>query len=129
MKSIVYECYTKGRTTTQMTRLIVNAYGMSKRHARLIARDQTAKLNGAIQKAQQQDAGIEEYIWSTSDDSRVRHSHRILNGKTFSWNEPPETDNGRHCHPAEDYQCRCVARPVFNNEISLPVDANEKETN
>lgn len=123
MRDIVYDGFTKGKTTTRIVKEIQHTYGVSKRRAKLIARDQTAKLNGKIQQAQQQDAGITEYIWDTSGDERVRKSHRELNGKKFSWNDPPLNSDGRRCHPGEDYQCRCIGRPVFNkNTISLPVD-------
>lgn len=126
MRDIVYEGYTKGKTTTRIIKDIQRVYGASRRRAELIARDQTAKINGQIQKAQQEDAGITEYIWYTVGDSRVRRSHSSLNGKKFSWNDPPVNDDGRKCHPGEDYQCRCIGRPVFNrNTISLPVDEEE----
>ena len=36
---------------------------------------------------------------------------------------PPTNSDGRSCHPGEDYQCRCIGRPVFNkNTLNLPVD-------
>lgn len=65
---------------------------------------------------QQQDAGVQEYIWSDSGDSRVRSGHHRLNGKKFRWDDPPVVDErtGRRCHPGEDFQCRCVAIPVFD---------------
>lgn len=123
MKDIVYDGFTNGKTTTRMVKEMQRAYGISRRRAELIARDQTAKLNGQIQRAQQQDAGITEYIWCTTGDERVRRSHRELNGKKFSWDDPPENSDGRKCHPGEDYQCRCIGRPVFNrNRISLPME-------
>lgn len=123
MKDIVYDGYTNGRTTTQMVKDIQRVYSVSKRHATLIARDQTAKLNGQIQRAQQLDAGMTEYIWCTTGDERVRNSHKELNGKKFSWNDAPVNSDGRKCHPGEDYQCRCIGRPVFNrNTINLPLE-------
>lgn len=125
MKDIVYDGFTNGKTTTRMVKEIQIVYGVSRRRAELIARDQTAKLNGHIQKAQQQDAGITEYIWSTTGDERVRRSHQELNGKKFSWDDPPENSDGRKCHPGQDFQCRCIGRPVFNRNINLPVADNE----
>lgn len=123
MRDVVYEGYANGRTTTRMVKDIQRIYGISRRHANLIARDQTAKLNGQIQQFQQQDAGIEEYIWCTCGDERVRKSHVELNGKKFRWDTPPTNSDGRTCHPGEDYQCRCIGRPVFNiNTLNLPVD-------
>lgn len=122
MRDVVYMCFDKGITTTKLASYIQNIYKISKNHAKLIARDQTAKLNGQIQKAQQLDAGITEYIWTTSKDSRVRKSHSELDGKKFSWSNPPQNSDGRKCHPGEDFQCRCIGRPVFNQNMSLPID-------
>lgn len=85
--------------------------GMTKRHAALIARDQTLKLNAAVTRIRQTNLGINRYEWVTSQDERVRPSHEALDGRTFSWNEP--TPIGYH--PGEDYQCRCVAKPVFDD--------------
>lgn len=123
MKDIVYDGFANGKTTTRMVKEIRNVYGVSRRRAELIARDQTAKLNGQIQRAQQQDAGITEYIWCSTGDERVRKSHKNLNGKKFSWNDAPVNSYGRKCHPGEDYQCRCIGRPVFNRStIGLPIE-------
>lgn len=124
MREIVMEGYKKGETTTSIVKKMQRAYGMDRRHAQLLARDQIAKLNGQITQRQQQDAGVEEYIWSTSGDSRVREGHSRLNGKRFRWDDPPVVDpkTGRRCHPGEDYQCRCVALAVFDKDtIDLPV--------
>lgn len=124
MREIVYDGFTNGETTTRMVKEIQRAYSISRRRAELIARDQTAKLNGQIQRAQQLDAGITEYVWSTAGDERVREGHRALEGKRFSWYDPPVVDErtGRRCHPEQDYQCRCVGRPVFDRRtVSLPI--------
>ena len=129
MREIVYNGYMSGKTTTRMLKEIQRAYKVSLKHARLIARDQTAKLNGQIQRHQQIDAGITEYIWCTCGDERVRESHRALNGKKFSWDNPPLNSDGRACHPGEDYQCRCIGRPVFNNSnLNLPIDDSVEVT-
>lgn len=125
MRDIVYDGFTHGKTTTRMIKDIQRTYNISRRRAELIARDQTAKLNGQIQKAQQQDAGITEYIWSDCGAENVRRSHKQLNGKKFSWDDAPTNSDGRKCHPGEDYQCRCIGRPVFNRKINLPVSEED----
>lgn len=125
MKEKVLADFTKGKTSTDMMKDLQRIYKVDRNHARMIARDQTAKLNGRIQRAQQQDAGIDYYIWSGVPDGRERLSHVELNGRVFSWNEPPTNSDGRTCHPGEDFQCRCVGRPVFDiNTITLPVDTS-----
>ncbi|WP_313579941.1 phage head morphogenesis protein, partial [Lacrimispora sp.] len=129
MKEIVLEGYKNGRTTTSMMKQMQREYGISKSRSRLIARDQMAKLNGQIAKAQQQDAGIEEYIWWCVYDDRSRQTHKDLHKEPCRWDDPPEVAPGRYCHPGEDYQCRCIARPVFNRNLSLPVaDSDVKVT-
>ena len=116
MRDIVLDGYREGRTTTNIVKAILREYSTTRRHAQLLARDQIAKLNGEIAQKQQQDAGVEEYEWSDSRDERVRTRHHALNGKRFRWNDPPVVDErtGRRCHPGGDYQCRCVALPVFD---------------
>lgn len=136
MKELVYEGYAKGQTTASIAKAIKDAYGISRSHALFIARDQCAKLNGDIQREQQMNAGITHYIWSTSDDERVRSCHAEFDGKVFSWNDPPEiwyetkrgrVYTGRRCHPGQDYNCRCIGRPVFNREgLDLPTESEEK---
>ena len=81
---------------------------VSQSHAELIARDQTLKLNGEKNREQQERAGVDQYVWSTSGDERVREAHSKLNNLTFAWSDPPEPG-----HPGEDFQCRCVAIPIL----------------
>lgn len=132
MQQIVLNGYKSGATITDITKSIQEQYKLSRRRAQLLARDQVSTLNSQISKMQQQDAGCTKYRWSDSRDSRVRDCHRSLNGKVFSWDEPPEmwydTKNsgrvytGRRCHPGEDYCCRCVAIPVFDiDTIDVPM--------
>ncbi len=80
---------------------------VSDSRAELIARDQVLSLNAQITAQRQQDAGITEYVWTTSQDERVRPEHEALEGQTFSWDDPP--DEG---HPGEAVMCRCVAFPI-----------------
>lgn len=75
--------------------------------AKLIARDQTLKLNGQLTQTRQQSAGIEEYIWTTSGDERVRDEHAERDGERFRWDTPPEDGN-----PGQPIQCRCTAFPI-----------------
>lgn len=124
MKQMVFKSYIDGKTTTSIIKQIQERYQMNKRHARFIARDQISKLNGEITKQQQKQAGVSSYVWDDSGDSRVRKRHRALNGHTFSWDNsnPARNEKGQVITPGSDYQCRCVALPVFDLE-SLPVQA------
>lgn len=134
LESLIFESYTNGVPVRKLQEVIQNKYNVTKQHAQAIARDQIASLNASITKAQQTDAGVKRYKWSTSNDQRVRECHKELNGKIFSWNNPPEMwyrsksrgkiMTGRCCHPGEDIGCRCVAIPIFDFEtIDVPFDS------
>ena len=77
--------------------------------AKLIARDQTSKMNGAFNQARQTSLGIDKYQWQTSGDERVRPEHDANDGEVFRWDSPPATG-----HPGHDVNCRCVAIPYFD---------------
>ena len=96
-----------GKTVEDLTQLIQERASVSESHAELIARDQTAKTAGSINKFRQQQAGVEKYTWSGSLDERERETHIANEGRIFSWDDPP-AETG---HPTEDIQCRCIAIP------------------
>lgn len=92
----------------------------------LIARDQVSKFNANLNELRQKEVGISQYIWKTGEDERVRGnpdglypnarpSHYARDGKTFSWDDPPQEspDDG---HPGEPINCRCIALPIFSPE-------------
>lgn len=98
---------------------IEKRFGVARSKANLLARDQTLTLNAQIAKARQQAVGVQEYIWTTSGDERVRETHLDLEGTRQRWDTPPIiSEDGRTGHPGEDYQCRCTAFPVLE-ELDL----------
>lgn len=125
-----------GKSARKVTALInADLPGISYRRARIIARDQTAKLNSALTQGRMADAGIETYIWSTSEDERVRGnptglypkalpSHYVMNGKICRWDDPTVwLENGEwvkragdapYFHPGMAIMCRCVAIPNWD---------------
>lgn len=105
----------QGLRFTDISREIQKSYGITHRRAKLIARDQTTKLNASLTKLRQQEVGVEEYIWQTSGDERVRPTHRANDGKKFRWDSPPAKTG----HPGHDVNCRCIARPVLDGLIDL----------
>ena len=109
LETVVFTGTTQGRNATSMIDQIVKIGGVTERRAKLIARDQTSKLNSALNQQRSQNLGVEEYIWRTAGDERVRDTHKSKNGKTFRWDDPPK-DTG---HPGQDIQCRCVAQAII----------------
>lgn len=88
---------------------------VSRNRAILIATDQVGKLNSQLTQYRQFNAGIEEYIWNTMKDSRVRPEHAARewekSKKKFKWSEPPADG-----HPGYAINCRCTALPVFDTD-------------
>lgn len=111
---VVSRSVREGRRASELRELLVERFDVTESRADLIARDQTLKANSALTRVRHEQAGIDQYVWSTSKDERVRQSHQILEGRIFSWAEPPVTNpNGDRNNPGEDFQCRCVAIPVL----------------
>jgi SPP1 gp7 family putative phage head morphogenesis protein len=119
----------EGSRYTGIQRELMQRLGIAPRHAKLIARDQVGKLNGQITQVNQGLAGVEKYMWMTVDDERVRGrpggrfarsrpSHWALDGKTFSWSDPPVAGPGTQPgHPGDAIQCRCYADPILPDDI------------
>lgn len=97
-----------GRSVESLKKELLSRGDIAQSRAELIARDQTLKMNGELTAIRQQNAGVESYVWNTSNDERVRDEHAVLEGQIFSWDSPPSVG-----HPGDDYQCRCVAIPVI----------------
>lgn len=101
----------QGQSVVNIRKDIEKRINVSRSRAKLIARDQTAKLNGQLSELRQTNLGVDKYDWLTSQDERVRTTHDQHKGKTFSWDSPPATTG----HPGQDYQCRCQAIPNFTS--------------
>ena len=97
-----------GTRAADIARKISERFKVESNRAALIARDQVNKFNGQLTRMRQTNLGITEYIWRTSRDERVRESHLRLEGRKFSWNDPPPPG-----HPGQDFNCRCTAEPVI----------------
>jgi SPP1 gp7 family putative phage head morphogenesis protein len=96
---------------------------VTERRAKLIARDQTSKMNSAFNQERQQQVGIERYEWSTSEDERVRPSHADMDGKECRWDDPPIVDD-EPVHAGEAINCRCTAIPIVDmEEMQIAVEA------
>lgn len=111
----------------QGTDLKKGIFNKASTRAKLIARDQVNKVNGQFQELRQTDIGVTRYIWRTSQDERVRTSHKNMDGRTCVWHNSTVyigSDNLQHprsgikgvqLHVGQDIQCRCNASPDFSS--------------
>lgn len=95
---------------------IRKSYGVSQRKAKFLARQETSLMMTKFKEVRYTDAGVKEYKWTCvagSPKHPVRPLHKRLDGKVFQWSNPPITaENGARNNPGQDFNCRCVARPI-----------------
>jgi SPP1 gp7 family putative phage head morphogenesis protein len=106
-----------GATNRTLAKDIKGIVEGGRKRARLIARDQIGKLYGQASETRQRDMGIEEYIWRTVNDERVRPEHADREGERFTWKDPPADG-----HPGQAIQCRCFPEPVFDAILGAASD-------
>lgn len=99
---------------------------ITENRAKLIARDQTGKINAAFSEIRQRQVGIETYSWSGTLDARERPSHRAMEGSIQRWDAPPEVD-GEHVHPGQAVRCRCASIPVVHLQAEASAAAEERQ--
>lgn len=132
VESIVFTNARAGGRPAAIAKALQQQLGVTERRAKLIARDQTAKINGDLNSMRQKAAGFPYFEWKDSDDERVRDRHRYLAdhvtayGKgIYRWDNPPLSDKGIPIIPGSDYQCRCVAIGVTQEEVDANVKAGK----
>lgn len=96
------------------------APGLTKSHARLIARTETAKTQAAIVQVRAQQVGMNYYVWRTSQDQRVRSAHKHMEGVVCNYSDPPSPEvlNGEknvgHYSPGNIWNCLTAETQVFS---------------
>lgn len=90
-------------------------YEVSRSKAEFLASNETSRYVSQHRESMLSEAGVDEYIWMTAGDSRVREDHRKLNGRRFKFSEPPIVDEatGERANPGMFYRCRCLASPIL----------------
>lgn len=127
IKTMTQRAFRDGTRVETLRKDIINKWETTRNRAELIARDQVSKLNGQLTRRRQQAVGLDRYVWSTAGDQRVRPSHRAMEGRICDWNDPTiyyDAAGNKHSrsgiggvmlHPGQDYQCRCVGLPYFDD--------------
>lgn len=116
VEAMVQHALSSAMPSPRLAKHIQARFGVTKRHAHLIARDQISKFHAKLNHKRQQELGIERFVWRSVGDDRVRDWHRDeLDGNTYSFNKPPwNEDQTERIMPGDDVQCRCSAEPVFD---------------
>lgn len=96
--------------------------------AKLLARTEVGRAETALTQARAERLGLNWYEWKTSEDQRVRVSHRKMDTVLVNWNDPPSPEAlaqeksyfGKY-HPGTVFNCRCLALPLVSlDEVAWP---------
>lgn len=112
-----------------LARTLEEDFGYGEKRAKLIARDQVGKLYGQINASRQKDLGVRRFRWKTTGDERVRgdpsgkypdadSSHYDWDGEIFSYDDPPQDEDGNPVLPGEPILCRCWAEPILEDVLN-----------
>lgn len=103
-----------GIRAESLQKVIRDRFEVSQSKAKFLAKQEISLLTSKYKQAKYEDVGIKKYKWSISN-VRTRPDHRALNGKIFSFNDPPITnqDTSARNNPGEDFGCNCVAIPII----------------
>lgn len=92
-----------------IAREINHALDLGRKRSLRISVDQTTKLSAALDRARQQEAGMEAFNWRHSGKVNYRPEHKARNGKLFKWSSAvAKTDP-----PGQAVNCACKAAPVL----------------
>jgi SPP1 gp7 family putative phage head morphogenesis protein len=91
--------------------------------ARLIARTETSKATTALMQARSESLGLDYFVWRTSQDQRVRKSHRMMEGVIVKWANLPSPERlAKEKNPPAPYaagniyNCRCYTEALIRFE-------------
>jgi len=107
LRLMVEENWQKGGRFDRIQEILRNQYGVTQRKAKFLAQQETTMLASEFIQARAQDVGSTEYRWDTRRDAKVRLDHKKLEGKTFSWDDPPlaDSERGIHANPGMVWGC------------------------
>lgn len=132
VQNIVMTNMRAGMRPSYIEQALSQQFGVTSRRAKMIARDQQAKVQGELNKRKQQAAGFLYFKWVDSHDQRVRHRHREIADKVtdygkgvYRWDDLPLSDKGEPIQPGSDYQCRCVAVAVPDFKVKQFQEGNK----
>lgn len=109
LEGIIRRGVTNGVSVREIQDQIKERYPVTDSRAKLIAQDQTLKLNADLTRYRLQSVGVKKYIWRTVNDSRVRPEHVERNGKEYAFDKPPSGG----LNPGQEVRCRCRAEAIW----------------
>lgn len=112
IETVVMQSVQSGRDLATLSDALQNQFGIGKRRAELIARDQNNKATATMTRARQIDLGITEAIWMHSHaGKKPRPSHVHADGKAYDVTKGMYLD-GKWVLPGTEINCRCWSKSI-----------------
>jgi SPP1 gp7 family putative phage head morphogenesis protein len=115
IEGIVMRSVQTGRDLAQLTNDLQEQFGVTRRRAAFIARDQNNKATASMTRARQDELGVTQAIWVHSGAGKhPRPTHVAMNGRKYDvskgmWDPAVK----RRIFPGEEINCRCISRPLI----------------
>ncbi len=118
----------KGKRHEEIAQELLSKFPkMTASKAAVIARTEASKSHTALIQARADRLGLYWYVWRTSQDGRVRGSHKHMAGVLCRFDTPPSPEllagekNVGAYNAGEIYNCRCYPEPLIDiMDISWP---------
>jgi uncharacterized protein with gpF-like domain len=116
IEGLVMRSVQVGRDLGTLSKQLEHRYGMTKRRAALIARDQSNKASATMNRARQIDLGIKEAIWQHSHagkEPRKEHMTWSRERKRYNIAQGMWSDvDGEYVWPGTAINCRCIGLSI-----------------
>jgi len=107
VQGLVMRSVQRGRDLSTLAKDLRKRYGVTKRRAALIARDQNNKATSAFQEARRIELGIKEAVWMHSHaGKKPRPTHVAMDGKRYKVDEGMyDSAEGEYVWPGQLINC------------------------
>lgn len=115
VQGIVMRGFSQGRDLKDISDDLQSRYGVTKRRAALIARDQSNKLSATVTQARRVELGLFEAIWVHSGGGKEPRPSHVKAGRDkqkFDVRKGCLID-GEYILPGTEINCRCSSRTVL----------------
>lgn len=113
VQGLVMRSVQQGRNLGDLTAELTKRYGITKRRAALIARDQNNKATATLTRVRHKQLGITQAVWKHSHAGKhPRPSHLKADGDVYDIDKGMYLD-GKWTWPGVEINCRCVSRPLL----------------
>lgn len=113
IEGILMRSVALGQDAGYMAKALQADFGMTRRRAALIARDQNNKVTAVITRTRQIELGMDEAIWVHSTAGRhPRPEHVAFSGKRYNVRKGAFLE-GKCTWPGHEINCRCVSKSII----------------